>query len=186
MWKNPVFISGLLVLILVIITSVVFSRKEKILQEFEKLTFRNSNSAESVKPISFLNGSTKFSGTVNDKVLTEIYLNEVGVDPAFEPIKIVITDDKQDTSFGWSREQHYASITIRRTAPNGSEVLINIEPEEMRSNGWQDTDIEEELEILLITGITTRPSLTLTAQEIEAKKIKAQELRGNYKDIVSL
>jgi hypothetical protein len=144
-------------------------------------------------PISIIDNSQNIDIAVDLKKFAKIYnANVTFVDQntksAFEPIVIELTDQRQANAYFWGKDEMYESIAVVKTAPSGKKVLISINPTYMEKYGWSKRTIEQELEVLLVQGVITQPSLTLTATQIEANKAQAATILEalNYEKFVAL
>lgn len=144
-------------------------------------------------PISIVDNSPNIDISVDLTKLTKIYNANVtfadqSTKEAFEPLIIELTDQRQANAYFWGKDEMYESIAIVKTTPTGKKVLININPTYMEKYGWSKRTIEQELEVLLVQGVITQPSLTLTSTQIEANKAQAATILEalNYEQFVTL
>lgn len=194
MFKNKVFLFGLTFFILISVFALLWLNQRTISQFLTSVNIPFIANNKQARTISFIEGSSLVDVTVDLAVLEEIYATEVVAKSTsetlslFEPITLELTDEKQGTSYAWEAGKHYESITIKKIGPTGKHILINIVPEVMRENGWDDRDIEQELELLLVQGVITTPSLTLTGAQIEQANKEAFQIleKRNFERFVKL
>jgi hypothetical protein len=143
-------------------------------------------------PISVVDNSQNIDISVDLTTLTKIYNANVtfadqSTKEAFEPIIIELTDQRQANAYFWGKDEMYESIAVIKTVPTGKKVMISVNPAYMEKYGWSKRTIEQELEVLLVQGVITQPSLTLTATQIEANKAKAATILEalNYQQFVT-
>lgn len=144
-------------------------------------------------PISIVDNSQNVDIAVDLKRLTKIYNANVtfadeNTRHAFEPIVIELTDQRQANAYFWAKDEMYESIAVVKTAPTGKKVVISVNPASMEKYGWSKRTIEQELEVLLIQGVITQPSLALTSRQIEENKVQAATVLDtkDYEQFVTL